>query len=185
VDYGTSNPTTWSLKGIWNEKTERGRRVPFAHTFGEYYHEGREEGQKTDEQYVDDLQEWLPGRVGPYRPEPVIYVDPSAASFIAALRSRGFNVQPADNEVLDGIRFVSSMLSGRAQEDGRPRLTWDPDCKETPKEYTSYVWDERAQERGEDKPLKERDHCPDRDRYGLWSDIGSDLFEMETADAEV
>jgi PBSX family phage terminase large subunit len=184
-DYGTSNPTTFSLKGIWHEETERGRRVPFAHTFREYYYNGAEEGQKTDQQFVEDLGEWLPERLGPYEIDPVLYVDPSAASFIAAARSAGYNAVPADNAVLDGIRFVSSMLEGQAKRDGRPRLTFSPDCEKTPQEYTSYVWDEKAQRRGEDKPLKERDHCPDRDRYGLWTDIGTDRFEMQTADAAV
>ena len=33
-----------------------------------------------------------------------VIVDPSAASFIAELRSRGVYVQEADNNVLDGIR---------------------------------------------------------------------------------
>jgi len=33
------------------------------------------------------------------------------------------------------------------------------------KELSSYVWDEKAQERGEDKPLKMNDHGPDALRY--------------------
>ena len=32
-------------------------------------------------------------------------------------------------------------------------------------EYYSYVWDEKAQERGEDKPIKKNDHGKDMERY--------------------
>lgn len=185
ADYGTSNPTTFSLKAYWHEETERGPEKPFAHTLTEYYYDGSQEGQQTDEQFVEDLKDWLPSRFGPYEIDPVIYCDPSAASFIAALRAHGFNVQPAENAVIDGIRYVSSMLAGQAARDGRPRLTWSPDCKETPKEYSSYVWDEKAQKRGEDRPLKERDHTCDRDRYGLWTHFGAERFELQTGDAAI
>jgi hypothetical protein len=37
--------------------------------------------------------------------------------------------------------------------------------KETIREYQSYVWDAKAQFRGEDKPLKANDHCMDASRY--------------------
>jgi len=171
VDYGTSNPTTFSLKGIWHEEAEDGQTRPFAHVLSEHYHDGRADGQKTDAEHAQDLVDWLPERVGDQSIDPTVYLDPSAASFMAELRSRGLDVRPADNDVLDGIRFVSSMLSRRAARDGLPGLTFDPSCTESPKEYSSYVWDEKAQKRGEDKPLKERDHCPDRDRYGLFTHL--------------
>ena len=77
VDYGTVNPTSmglWALKdGVW-------------YRVDEYYYDSRTEGrQKTDEEYVDALEELTRGR----RIERVI-VDPSAASFIETLRRRGF-----------------------------------------------------------------------------------------------
>ncbi len=34
-------------------------------------------------------------------------------------------------------------------------------CKNSISQIQSYAWDRRAQERGEDKPLKINDHCPD------------------------
>ena len=39
-----------------------------------------------------------------------IIADPSAASFITELRGRGYVVKPAENDVEDGIRAVSSMF---------------------------------------------------------------------------
>jgi len=38
-------------------------------------------------------------------------------------------------------------------------------CINTFREFFSYVWDEKAAERGEDKPVKQNDHCMDSDRY--------------------
>src|SRR5699024_8153752 len=89
-----------------------------------------------------------------------IYIDPSAVSFGLALRSAGVpKVAKADNTVLDGIRNVSTLLSNGllkiVKEEG-PGLI---------QEMASYVWDEKAAERGEDKPMKVDDHGPDGLRY--------------------
>lgn len=164
VDYGTSNPTTFALHGYWHSYTgqpNESAKKPHAHCFDEYYHSGREGRQKTDEQYVDALVDFIPDNL---KGDVVVVVDPSAASFITACEERGLDVEDAENDVLDGIRFVSSMLA-----DGR--YTIDPSCEHTVREYQSYVWDEKAQQRGEDKPKKEHDHCPDRDRYGLFTTL--------------
>ena len=93
VDYGTVNPTSmglWALKdGVW-------------YRVDEYYYDSRTEGrQKTDEEYVDALEELTRGR----RIERVI-VDPSAASFIETLRRRGFRVMRANNAVADGLLVI-------------------------------------------------------------------------------
>ena len=39
----------------------------------------------------------------------------------------------------------------------------------TIQENASYVWDEKAVERGEDKPVKQNDHAKDAERYGLYT----------------
>jgi len=156
VDYGTSNPCTFSIKAIWHRDGK-----PNVHTMREYYHDGRQNGQKTDEQYIDDLARFIQDVPG----KPTVYVDPSAASFIVAARNRGIRVREANNDVLDGIRTVSTFI-----QEGR--YTVDPSCRETIKSYQSYIWDEKAQKRGEDKPLKENDHPADRDRYGIFTHFG-------------
>lgn len=147
VDYGTSNPTVFLLQG--------GRDGNFW-TRREYYWASRDEGrQKTDAQYADDMAEFLKGREA----TPIV-VDPSAASFILELEQRGFEVEQANNEVLDGIRTVSSLL-------GQERYKIHGSCKHTIEEKYAYVWDPKAQKLGEDKPTKEYDHCSDAERYGL------------------
>lgn len=163
VDYGTSNPCTFGLFG-WDAP---GGRIVLER---EYYFDAEKAGrQKTDSQYADDLEDFIAGG----RPS-VVYVDPSAASFIAELKARargklaklaGIRIAQADNSVLEGIRFVSGLLS-------RGRFVVDESCAETRKEFGAYVWDPRAQQKGEDAPLKKHDHCMDRNRYGLYTHFG-------------
>lgn len=143
TDYGTTNPLACLLAyddgdTVWIEK--------------EYYFNSRAEGyQKTDEQYCNDLEEWL-GDVQ----EDTNIVDPSAASFIVAWRSRGHRVLEADNEVLDGIRLVSTMI-------GLRKIKIHKRCVNLLKELPGYVWDD-ASLNGKEKPLKFADHaCLDGD----------------------
>ena len=151
-DYGTQNATVFLL---WCKDTE-GKWI----CIREYYYSGREEAsQKTDTEYADDLKEWL-GGIKPVK----IIVDPAAASFIAELKKRGYSVKKAKNDVLDGIRYVASLLN-------QVQIAIEEGCINTRKEFASYVWDEKASERGADKPVKQFDHCMDALRYFCYTII--------------
>lgn len=154
IDYGTSNPCTFGLYGYdWQKKGQ-----PKVHLLKEYYYDSAEKGrQKTDAQYADDFKAFL----GDVRPMG-IYCDPSAASFMSELRHRGYTVIPAENDVIDGIRFVGKLLS-------EGKFLIDKSCTHTIGEFSSYVWNTKAQQRGIDEPLKERDHAMDRNRYALFT----------------
>ena len=110
-----------------------------------------------------EFQIWL-GKLKPW----AVYVDPSAASWKLELMQRGYKVINANNDVLNGIRFVSSELA-------QGRFFIDKSCVNTQKEYQSYVWDAHAQVQGKDKPLKVHDHTCDCDRYVLYTDSLSGL----------
>ena len=75
-----------------------------------------------------------------------------------SLRNEDLKVKKAKNDVLDGIRFVGNLLN-------LGLLLFSENCKETIKEFGSYIWDDKALERGEDKPVKQHDHCMDAVRY--------------------
>lgn len=153
-DYGTQNATVFLL---WQRERGTERWV----CRREYYYSGREQKrQKTDKEFCADLGAWL----GDDRPRAVV-VDPSAASFIAELRQAGYPVQQADNEVLDGIRNVSTRLQAET-------LLFSASCVHTAEEFQAYVWDEKAAERGEDKPVKVNDHCMDAVRYFVTTILG-------------
>ena len=151
IDYGTTNPCTFGLYE-WREGT---RKITLTR---EYYYDSKALNiQKTDQEYADAFATWLNG----LWPE-VVYVDPSAASFIAELKKRGYPVRNANNDVLDGIRFTAGMITGG-------NFNVMNTCKGTIQEFPSYIWDPKAQVLGLDKPLKQNDHAMDRNRYFLYS----------------
>lgn len=144
-DYGTQNPMTfglWGLSaGIWYKVKE-------------YHYDGRKEKkQKTDVEYSNDLKKFI----GPLRLRAVI-VDPSAVSFKAQLRKDRYNVMDAKNAVAEGIANMRTALSSGL-------IKYNENCKETFKEFASYVWDPKYAARGEDVPSKTMDHQLDADRY--------------------
>ena len=145
IDYGTQNPMAMGLWGLNND---------IWYKVKEYHYSGREkEKQKSDTEYADDLEEFI----GDLKITSII-VDPSASSFIAELKNRGLKVTKAKNDVENGIRNVSTALN-------EGLIKYNDVCKETFKEFHSYVWDEKAAERGIDKPIKQNDHQLDGDRY--------------------
>lgn len=146
IDYGTQNATVFLL---W----QKGRDGNW-YCLKEYFYSGRDEKkQKTDSEYADDLEAFVKG----YKIREIV-LDPSAASFKAELKERGFKVKNAKNDVVDGIRYVGTLLNDS-------KIFFSEQCKETIKEFSAYVWDEKATNRGEDKPLKENDHAMDAVRY--------------------
>lgn len=149
IDYGTSNP----LVALRLRRTDEATWVT-----DEWRWDSRQRRrQLTDAEYADRLTAWWAGD------EPTtLVIDPSAASFIVELRNRGLPVIAANNAVLDGIRLVASTLTA-----GRLRIA--PQCTGLIDELAGYTWDPKAQEKGQDAPLKQDDHGPDALRYGLMS----------------
>ena len=147
VDYGVNNPAVFLMIG-WHSPTGR------LHVMKEFYHDSIKSGQWTDAQLADALVKFM-------TPD-VLYVvcDPSATSFIVELRKRGVIVKEANNEVIPGIQEVSNLLFN-------DMLAADPSCHHLKQEMGAYVWDSKAQNRGEDKPVKAHDHCQDCTRYGV------------------
>lgn len=141
-DYGTVNPASF---GLWGRSGETWYRV------AEYYYDSKAEGrQKTDGEYAGDLLRLAGGRA-----LEAVVVDPSAASFMEALRREGLPVQKADNQVLSGIRTTAELLrSGK--------LVICKGCSAAEREFSLYRWDRDA---GEDKVCKENDHAMDDIRY--------------------
>ena len=162
IDYGTMNAFAallWAKRGNWwiAEK--------------EYYYSGRDTGiTKTDQQYADDLDEWVSdafeyqaGRpiksvlgAGTVQRKIKTIIDPSAASFIALLgKSKWAKVMPADNDVVNGI-----METARAMQCDKIKVL--NSCENWKDEAGGYVWDDKSVE---DKPKKIADHLMDATRY--------------------
>lgn len=162
-DYGTSTVMSWGLYCKLPDGT--------VYKICEYYYDAEKvEQQKTDGEFASEFVNWLANNPTGQKIVPwAVYVDPSAASWKLELMRRGYRVLNANNDVIDGIRHVSNML-GLANSSGVRGYYIDKRCINTEKEYSSYVWDKQAQLRGEDKPLKYRDHTCDTDRYALYTE---------------
>lgn len=143
MDYGTINPCSM---GLWCVTDNEAIRVD------EYYYNSRKEGyQRTDEEHYAELDKLAGDRYI----ERVI-IDPSAASFKATIKRHGkFFVKSAKNDVINGIRTTSQMLT-----DGRIKI--GVKCKASQEEFGMYRWDDKAEV---DKVVKENDHAMDDIRY--------------------
>lgn len=143
VDYGTVNPFSaglWAFDG-WHSQRE-----------AEVYYNSREVGKRVDD---EEYYKMLKKLIGNRRVECII-VDPSAASFIEVIKKYNeYSVMGANNDVLDGIRVVTTMLN-------KDMISVHEDCQDNIKEYGLYVWDE---EKGDDVVIKENDHSMDDTRY--------------------
>lgn len=152
-DYGTTNPcvflsvwddgdTLWiDDEYRWDSRSEEAQRTDCPN--------------KTDAEYCEEMAKFMTDEAS-WQCE--IIVDPSAKSFITELRQRGFYVKEGNNEVLDGIRVCSTLFQ-------KKKIMIHERCKGTIQELKSYAWDEKAAQRGEEKPLKIRDHGCDVVRY--------------------
>lgn len=145
-DYGTYNACCFGLYGKYQNKWYKVK---------EYYYDGRTTGkQKTDEEYTNDLESF----VGELKVKGII-VDPSAASFITSIKRKGkWTVLKAKNDVLEGIRNYAQALNNG-------EILFNDCCVNSFREFSAYIWDAKAAERGEDKPLKTNDHTKDEERY--------------------
>lgn len=163
IDYGTANPFHAVLTGAGIDDR--------LYVLAEWRYDGRTQRMALDDgQYEKRLRGWLDDGAGiTLSGKPAVDVwpgrtaiDPSAASFRALLRNRGWGgLVATDNSVLDGIRNVSSLLAAR-------RLLFvDGAAPELERELLGYVWDPKKQEKGEDAPLKQDDHGPDGLRYNV------------------
>jgi PBSX family phage terminase large subunit len=155
-DYGTVNPCVFLDCTI----SETG----IVYVLREYRWDSRVKmAQKTDAAYVKDMVTFAGD---PSVCDRTIVVDPSAVSFITALQVEGFFVKPANNDVLNGIMRISSLLA-------QGRLKIHESCTGLIAEMEGYAWDEKSVNSGTEKPLKIRDHGPDALRYYVNTCLGT------------
>ena len=94
-----------------------------------------------------------------------VIVDSAAAALIASMRAAGINAKPCQkgqDSIEYGVNLVQSRLA--VQGDGMPRLTVDPSCVNTIREFESYerkpLWDGFG-----DKFIDRDNHAMDPIRY--------------------
>lgn len=158
-DFGMQNATTFGIFGYY---APEGRY----HQIASYYHSGRDDGQKTTKEYVEDLKDMLARLM--VLPE-YVCLDPSAAPLMVEMRKDSFfdrhdiDIIPAKNRVDLGIQVVSFLLNTK-------RLTLDPSCNKDIEEFGSYVWDSDKLDKGKEEVVKVNDHAMDKIRYAVMTD---------------
>lgn len=150
IDYGTTHPTVGILLGLGVD----GR----LYALDEWL-----PGKMTDAALSRDLltkrNEWADkGWVPEWT-----YVDPAAASFSLQLwEDQHPDLAKANNDVLDGIRTVASLLDN-------DQLKVSSTCTKLIEEMPGYRWDDKAATRGIDQPVKDIDDAVDGLRYSVFS----------------
>jgi hypothetical protein len=129
--------------------------------------------QKTDGEYCEDLKKLI-SFIEPRQVQAIIIPD-DALSFIAECnkqRIRPIKVyKRLSGSVIKRIRVQANVLAYEKY------FIFD-DKSNIPiiDEYSSYVWDPKAQERGEDAPLKQNDHG--KDMEGYFNDTVNLIFKV-------
>lgn len=97
----------------------------------------------SDGDYLTDFEEFTGGA------EEVVYVtiNEEAEAFKNLLRNRGYRVRVVDEDMRKGISKVDTMFALN-------KLIINRECEKLISEIKGYIWDEKAAERGEEKPVK-------------------------------
>lgn len=159
ADFGMQNATTFGIFGYYAP-------TKHYHELRSYYHSGRDEGQLTTKEYVDEAIKLI--KESMIIPE-YITVDPAGTSLIVELRKNSFfkrhniKIIPAKNNVELGIQAVSYLLNEH-------KFTLDPSCVKDIEEFTTYVWDSDKLDKGKEEVVKINDHAMDKIRYAILTD---------------
>ena len=163
IDYGQKNPTVFEAFGIdYNHRCLRG--------LDEYYHSGRESGQKSPSEYAADFKSFCENLEREYnRKISWVFIDPSAKGLAEEIKRLmpDISIKDADNAVKLGISRVQKLLSFGCLKLSR-KQPW------LIKEMGLYQYDEKSIEKGKEEVLKINDHCQDGTRYavmGMWKKI--------------
>ena len=163
VDYGQKNPTTFQAFGIdYDHQCIRG--------LDEYYHNGREEGQKSPSEYAEDFKMFAEGIEKEYnRKITYVFIDPSAQGLAEEIKRLmpDVSIRNADNTVKLGIDRVQKLLSFK-------KILISHKQKNMIREFGLYEYDPKSVEKGKEEPLKVNDHAMDVLRYlimGMWKRI--------------
>ena len=157
-DYGVSTVTTFGVMGI----KKGGKYGNDYYLLSETYYDATQKGvSQSDSDRVNDLvalqDMWQLDRRN------TIYLPHDAASLKAEVRKDPrikMKVRTYAPDTFRDIHIIQDLFNNN-------RFHIHQSCKNSITQAQTYSWDIRAQQRGEDKPLKEDDHCCDMWRGGI------------------
>ena len=151
IDFGTVHPTAMGWYG-------RDKQTGVWWKVREWVASPEESARMTTADYMD-IFERITEELGgiPKMNLTIDYGGGGEALAREAEKRRWMPVNP-DKTVLDGIATMARLLSTH-------RLYISPECTDTIQAIRIYRWDQKASERGEDKPVKQDDDPVDETRY--------------------
>ena len=156
-DYGVSTVTTFGVMGI--HKDENGNSY---YLLEETYYDKEKEGTaQSDSDRVEDLIR-LQDKYHLTNTN-TIYLPHDAASLKAECQKDSrikMKVETYAPNTYEDITTIQNLIATR-------KFKIHVSCINSISQAQSYAWDKKAQQKGEDKPLKIDDHCPDMWRGGI------------------
>ena len=158
-DYGVSTVTTFGVMGIIKNVKEGNRYYLQEET---YYDAQKQGVAQSDTDRVNDIIR-LQDKYGLGK-RSTLFLPHDAASLKAQCRKDKrvrMKVRTYAPDTFKDITRIQDLFNNR-------RFFIHESCKDSITQVQTYCWDVKAQQRGEDKPLKIDDHCPDMWRGGLF-----------------
>ena len=156
-DYGVSTVTTFGVMGI--KKHPNGNKY---YLLDETYYDAEQKGvAQSDTERVDDIIR-LQNKYQLNR-KSTLFLPHDAASLKAQCKKDKrlrLKVRTYAPNTYRDINTIQDLFSSQ-------RFFLNHNCKNSITQAQTYSWDIKAQQRGEDKPLKINDHCPDMWRGGI------------------
>lgn len=157
-DYGVSTVTTFGVMGIQKD-------VEYGNTYRlleETYYDAETKGvAQSDADRVDDIVKLQDKyHLNKYN---TLFLPHDAASLkVAAKKDKRIRmkVRTYAPDTYEDITTIQNLFATN-------RFFIHSSCKNSISQAQSYCWDTKAQQKGEDKPLKIDDHCPDMWRGGI------------------
>ncbi|MBQ7701541.1 MAG: PBSX family phage terminase large subunit [Candidatus Methanomethylophilaceae archaeon] len=148
IDFGATHATVMLFGG-----TFRGNRYDWR-IVDEYYDENSD--KTTYDHYCGFLD--MCKRLGTDPNKITIAIDPAAKVLRQEFLKHGLTVIKAKNDVKPGIEFTRDILYNGT-------LILCDRCVKLRSQFSTYSWDPKASERGDEKPIKQNDDAVDALRY--------------------
>ena len=157
-DYGVSTVTTFGVMGIQRGAAEGNNYYLLEET----YYDAEVVGvAQSDDERVDDIVN-LQNKYT-LDENNTLYLPHDAASLKTSCEKDSrikMEIKTYTPDVNEDIGIIQSLIATR-------RFKIHESCENSISQAQTYCWDKKAQQRGEDKPLKENDHCCDMWRGGI------------------
>ena len=157
-DYGVSTVTTFGVMGIHKDENEGNTYCLLEET----YYDAEEKGvAQSDTDRVDDIVR-LQDKYQLTKSN-TLFLPHDAASLKTACEKDSrikMTIETYTPNTYEDITTIQNLIATR-------RFLIHESCKQSILQAQTYSWDKQAQQRGEDKPLKINDHCPDMWRGGI------------------